>query len=114
MKIKGEKLKGAEEQEPEIYFVFNPRGEKPTKRHKSYKGASTEALRLAKEHTGDKFFVLKAIESFKIPLVPKLIHKNYLPQEQLKPAIGGYDQIAKLYARHNHKVYLSTSWERVL
>lgn len=44
-----------------FWFVWNPQGNAPRYRHGSKASADTEALRLARQHRGQQFIVLKAV-----------------------------------------------------
>ena len=44
-----------------FWLVWNPEGRSPTYKHQSEQSARTEAIRLAKENTGKRFYVLKSL-----------------------------------------------------
>jgi hypothetical protein len=44
-----------------FWMVWNPQGNAPRYQHGSKSSADTEALRLARQHRGQQFIVLKAV-----------------------------------------------------
>lgn len=44
-----------------FWFVWNPQGNAPRHRHGSRSAADAEAMRLARQHYGQQFIVLKAV-----------------------------------------------------
>lgn len=91
-------MKQVTEYAREEFFVFNPRKEKPKKRHHNFEDAKKEAQRLAHKEPGEKYFVLKSMISYKIPLHP-MVFKVYKPA---RPVIckDGYKPIVDLYYKH--------------
>lgn len=48
-----------------FYFVWNPRGHAPTHCHSTFDLARNEAIRLARQNSGEEFIVLGAMCSVK-------------------------------------------------
>ena len=88
-------MKETTEYEDEVFFVFNPRRGKPQIRHKTF----DEAKRIAQQHAiaepGEKFFVLKTMVSYKIPLDP-MVFKVYKPAAPIYSNCPGYEPIVNL------------------
>lgn len=47
-----------------FWMILKQGGDIPRKRHTSYESACTEAQRLATNHPGEKFYVLRAMDAF--------------------------------------------------
>lgn len=47
--------------EPQFWMVWNPHRDPPKHRHESPQQAKVEAERLAREHPGNRFYVLQAV-----------------------------------------------------
>lgn len=54
---------GPQADEEEFFMVWKDGGDVPRKRHETLASAQAEAERLANNHPGFKFYVLRAIES---------------------------------------------------
>lgn len=57
-------------EETDFFMVWTKRGHKPRFTHASYEAALAEAIRLAGEHPGEKFIVLKAITKLHVRREP--------------------------------------------
>ncbi len=64
-----------------IYFVFNPAGDVPKRRHATVHEAREEARRLATLQQGQTFFVVRAIESITYRVDPFQV-TNYCKKEK--------------------------------
>lgn len=45
------------------WVIFNPKAETPTRMHKTYDSAETEARRLAEKNIGDEFIIYESVAS---------------------------------------------------
>jgi hypothetical protein len=66
---------------PEYYFVYNPNGSKPTKKHTTYEEAEREALRSLEkaDYASRRVIILKAVSELTVDELPITIHKPVSP-----------------------------------
>ncbi|OZI59911.1 hypothetical protein [Bordetella genomosp. 11] len=57
----------------EFWLVWNPHGNNPKCRHDMAETAAAEAERLAREHPGQRFYIVHAVEYREVDVLRKVV-----------------------------------------